>query len=92
MDQPQLSKQAWRWRAMKKYRFVTVTHYEVAADNLEEAIQSFNQMKRQRLCLEVETVSRIEVQDEKGEYVTVDRPLRAGDLDFRHEAQRDLPI
>lgn len=48
---------------MKKYRFVTVTHYEVAADNLDDAIRSFNEMKRQGLCLEVETVSRIQVQD-----------------------------
>lgn len=75
---------------MKTYRFVTTTHHDVLAETLEEAIEAFNEMKRGGLSTQFDMVTRIEVKDEKGEYITVDRPLRAGDLDARKEAETHL--
>ncbi len=62
---------------MKTYRFVTTGHYDVSAETLEAAMEVFREMKQKELSTEVDTVSRIEVNDEKGEYVPVDHPLRA---------------
>ncbi len=62
---------------MKTYRFVTTTHQDVVAETLEEAIEVFNKVRQAGLSPEIDTVGRIEVRDEKGEYVPVDRPLRA---------------
>jgi len=65
---------------MKTYRFVGKTHHDVIAESLEEAVKVFSEMKQEGLLPEVDVVSRIEVQDAKGVYVPVDRPLRAGDI------------
>jgi hypothetical protein len=62
---------------MKTYRFVTMTHQDVAAETLEEAIEAFNKVTQSGLSPEIGMVRRIEVKDEKGEYVPLDRPLRA---------------
>jgi hypothetical protein len=62
---------------MKTYRFVTIAHYDVSAETLEAAMEAFREMKRKELSAKVDTVCRIEVNDEKGEYVPVDHPLRA---------------
>ncbi len=75
---------------MKTYRFVTTKYHDVQAETLEEAIDAFNEMKRGLLFTQFDMVSRIEVEDEKGERVPVDRPMRAGDLDARKEAQIHL--
>ncbi len=72
---------------MKTYRFVTTTHHDVPAETLEEAIQAFNEMKRAGLSTQFDMVTRIEVKDERGEYIPMDRPLRAGNLDAGKEAQ-----
>jgi hypothetical protein len=63
---------------MKTYRFVTTAHYDVSAETLEGAMAAFREMKQKELSAKVDTVSRVEVDDEKGEYVPVDHPLRAG--------------
>jgi len=75
---------------MKTYRFVIAAHHDVSAETLEEAMEAFNQIKRQGLSPKVDTVSRIEVKDEKGEYMPVDYPLRAGNLSANQEAQIHL--
>jgi hypothetical protein len=74
---PRLSKTVERW-AMKMCRFVIAAHHDVSAETLEEAMEAFNEVKRKGLPPKVDMVSRIEVQDEKGEYIPVDYPLRAG--------------
>ena len=71
---------------MKAYRFVTENHQDVFAETLDEAIEAFNEMKQARLSPKVDMVSRIEVRDERGEYMPVDLPLRAGVLGAREEA------
>jgi hypothetical protein len=75
---------------METYRFVIASHHDVFADTLEEAMESFNEIKQKGLSLKVDTVSRIEVKDEKGEYMPVDRALRAGILVANKEAQIHL--
>ena len=75
---------------MKTYRFVTTTYHDVQAETLEKAIDAFNEMKRGEISTQLGIVSRIEVKDEKGNSVPVDRPLRGGDLDARQEAQIHL--
>jgi hypothetical protein len=75
---------------MKTYRFVIATHHDLPTETLEEAIYAFNEMKRRGLLAQFDTVIRIEVEDEKGEHIPVDRPLRAGDLDASKEAQIHL--
>ncbi|MGB6063923.1 MAG: hypothetical protein WBG50_03885 [Desulfomonilaceae bacterium] len=75
---------------MKKYRFVTTAHHDVLAETLEEAMEAFKDMREKGLSPEVDVVSRIEVEDEKGEYISVDRPLRAGVLAASKEAQIHL--
>ena len=72
---------------MKRYRFFTKAHYDLFAENLEEALQNFNELKQRGLSPQFDTVVRIEVQDEEGHFVPVDRALRAGSLDARQEAQ-----
>ncbi len=72
---------------MKTYRFVTMTHHDVCAKTLEEALSAFNEMKRRGLSPQFDSVVRIEVEGEDGKYVPVDHVLRAGDLDARKEAQ-----
>jgi len=62
---------------MKTYRFVTKTHQDVLAETLEEAVKAFEEMRQAGLTPKLETVSRIEVEDEEGEYIPIDRPLRA---------------
>jgi hypothetical protein len=62
---------------MKTYRFVTTTHQDVVAETLEDAIEAFNRVKQAGLSPEIDAVGRIEVRDEEGEYVPIDRPLRA---------------
>jgi len=62
---------------MKTYRFVTTSYQDVVAETLQEAIEAFNEMKQAGLSPKVETVGRIEVRDEKGRCVRVDRPMRA---------------
>jgi hypothetical protein len=68
---------------MKTYRIVAATHHDIFAESLDEALRSFHEMKRQGLLPHVDSVIRVEVEDQKGHYVSVDRPLRAGDLDAR---------
>ncbi len=75
---------------MKTYRFVTTAHHDVFAETLEEAMEAFKDMRERGLSPEVDVVSRIEVEDEKGEYIPVDRPLRAGALAASKEAQIHL--
>ncbi len=70
---------------MKTYRFVTTSHHDVIAETVEEAMEAFNEMKRKGLSPQFDTVSQIEVEDEEGHYMPVDRALRAGDLDARRE-------
>ncbi|MGO9569372.1 MAG: hypothetical protein ACLP5H_17700 [Desulfomonilaceae bacterium] len=72
---------------MKTYRFVTTTHQDVVAETLEEAIEAFNEMRQARLSPNVDMVGRIEVRDEKGGYVPVDRPLRAEYLAANEQAE-----
>jgi hypothetical protein len=72
---------------MKTYRFVIVAHHDVLAETLEEAMEAFNEMKRKGLLPKVDTVSRIEVKDEKGGYIPVDYPMRAGNPAANMEAQ-----
>lgn len=62
---------------MKTYRFVTTTHQDVVAETVEEAIAAFNEMRQAGLSPNVDTVGRVEVRDDKGGYVPVDRPMRA---------------
>lgn len=73
---------------MKTYRFVTETHRHVLAESLEEAIQAFNEMNPEAISNQANRVTRIEVQDEDGEFWPVDRPLRAGDVDAMGDAMR----
>jgi hypothetical protein len=75
---------------MNTYRFVIAAHHDVSADTLEEAMEAFNEIKQKGLPPKVDTVSRIEVQDEKGEYIPVDYPLRAGNPAANKEAQIHL--
>lgn len=70
---------------MKTYRFFTKAHCDVYAETLEEAVKSFNEMKQRGLSPELDTVVRIEVQDEEGHFIPVDRALRGGDLDAGKE-------
>ena len=72
---------------MKTYRFVTTTYHDVSAETLEDALKTINEMKQRGLSPQFDTVMRIEVEDEEGHYVPVDRPMRAGDVDARKEAQ-----
>jgi hypothetical protein len=62
---------------MKTYRFVTTTHQDVAAETLEKAIEAFNRVRQAGLSPTIDTVRRIEVKDEEGDYVPVDQALRA---------------
>jgi hypothetical protein len=62
---------------MKTYRFVTTAHYDVSADTLEDAMETFREIKQKEPLAKVDSVCRVEVNDEKGEYVPVDHPLRA---------------
>lgn len=48
-------------------------------------MEAFNEMKRKGLSPQFDTVSQIELEDEEGHYIPVDRALRAGDLDARKE-------
>jgi len=75
---------------MKTYRFVIASHHDVFADTLQEAMEAFNEIKQKGLLPKVDTVSRIEVKDEKGEYIPVDYRLRAGNLSANKEAQIHL--
>ncbi len=75
---------------MKTYRFVIAAHHDVSAETLEEAMEAFNEIKQKGLSPKVDTVSRIEVKDEKGEYMPVDHALRAGILAADKEAQIHL--
>ena len=75
---------------MKTYRFAIAAHHDVSAETLEEAMEAFNEIKQKGLLPKVDTVSRIEVKDEKGEYIPVDYPLRGGHLSANREAQIHL--
>lgn len=57
------------------------------SESLEDALKAINELKQGGLSHQFDTVMRIEVEDDEGHYVPVDRPLRAGDLDARKEAQ-----
>ena len=75
---------------MKTYRFVIAAHHDVSAETLEEAMETFNEIKQKGLSPKFDMVSRIEVKDEKGEYIAVDYPMRAGNLAANKEAQIHL--
>jgi hypothetical protein len=66
---------------MKEFRFVATTHHSVSAETLEKAIEAFNEMKQKGNAPAIHVVRRVEVQGDDGEYVPVDHPLRAGDLE-----------
>ncbi len=66
---------------MKEFRFVSTTHHSVSAETLEKAIEAFNEIKQEGDAPAIHLVRRVEVKDDGGEYVPVDGPLRAGDLD-----------
>jgi hypothetical protein len=72
---------------MKTYRFVSTTHHDVSAETLEDALKALDELKRRGLSPQFDAVIRIEVEDEEGHYVPVDRPMRAGDLDAGKGAQ-----
>jgi hypothetical protein len=72
---------------MKTYRFVVMTCQDVVAEDLEKAIETFTKMRHARLSPGNTIVERIEVRDEKGEYVPVDRPLRAEYLVVRKQPE-----
>ncbi|MGO9121004.1 MAG: hypothetical protein ACLQPD_25760 [Desulfomonilaceae bacterium] len=65
---------------MKQYRFVTMTHHHVFAETLDGAIEAFRNMEKKGLPPAVHMVSRIEVEEEKGHYTSVDHRLRAREL------------
>ena len=65
---------------MKQYRFVTMTHHHVLAETLDGAIEAFRNMEKKGLPSAVHTVSRIEVEEEKGHYTSVDHALRAREM------------
>ena len=71
---------------MRQYRFIACTSETVSAESLEKAIEIFKNKMQEMQVPEDFTIRRIEVLDEKGEYVPVDRPLRAGDLEKRKVA------
>ena len=71
---------------MRQYRFVACTNETVSAESLEKAIEIFKNKMQEMQVPEDFSIRRIEVLDENGEYVPVDRPLRAGDLDKRKVA------
>ncbi len=62
---------------MKTYRFVLGSHHDISAETLDEAIEAFNEIRQETLSAKFDNVRRIEVEDEKGEYVPLDCPLRA---------------
>lgn len=72
---------------MKRYQFVVRTHHYVSAESLREAIGAFEEMKRTGRLPTAWIVERIEVQDEHGDFVPIDRPLRAGDLESKEEVE-----
>ncbi len=76
-----------RGEAMKTYRFVTSSHHDVSAETVDEAMESFNEMRLKGLSPQLDKVIRVEVEGEEGHYIRVDHALRAGDLDARKEAQ-----
>ena len=76
---------------MGRYRFVVSTDHDVSAENLEEALHAFNELRKKGLVPRPSTVRRIEIQDEDRGFVPVDRPLRAGDLP-RHENAEAQPL
>ena len=86
-----LPKTAWP-PTLKTYRFVATTHHDVLAESLEEAVKTFNEMARTGLSPKLDRVIRVEVKGDKGEYVPVDRPLRAGDLETGKEAYGRPPV
>ena len=53
-------------------------------------MEAFNEIKQKGLSPKVDMVSRIEVKDEKGEYIPVDYPMRAGNPAANKEAQIHL--
>lgn len=75
---------------METYRFVTTSHHDVFAETLDEAMEAFNEMKQKGLSPKVDMVSRIAVKDNKGEFIPVDCPLRAGYVAATKEGQMRL--
>jgi hypothetical protein len=71
---------------MRQYRFVASISETVFAKNLEKAIEIFKNRMHEKQITEDFTLRRIETLDENGEYVPVDRPLRAGDVDKKKVA------
>jgi hypothetical protein len=71
---------------MRQYRFVVGVSETVSAESLEKAIETFKDEMKKSKMTEDFSIRRIEILDENGEYVPVDRPLRAGDLDKRKVA------
>jgi len=57
-----------------------MTHHHVFAETLDGAIEAFRNMEKKGLPSAVHTVSRIEVEEEKGQYTSVDHRLRAREL------------
>jgi hypothetical protein len=75
---------------MKTYRFVIASHHDVSAETLEGAMDDFNEIKQKALSPKVDMGIRIEVKDEKGEYIPLDCPMRAGYQAANKEAQISL--
>lgn len=75
---------------MRKFRFVTKTHEDVVAENVEEAIQVFKDKKERGLSSKIDEVMRIEVLNEIGEFEPFDHPLRSGDVTTHEEAQTQM--
>ena len=71
---------------MRQYRLVACISETVSAESLERAIETFKDEMKKRKMTEDFSIRRIEILDENGKYVPVDRPLRAGDLDKRKVA------
>lgn len=62
---------------MKRFRFIATTEHHVSAETLDEAIDTFTELKHREEPDAPTRISRIEVLDENEEYVPVDRPMRA---------------
>lgn len=75
---------------MRKFRFLTKTHEDIVAENVDEAIAVFRDKKERGFCNPIDEVTRIEVLNEIGEFEPVDRPLRAGDVITHGETDTQL--
>ena len=70
---------------MTQYRFTEKSQLEVSADSLEDAIRVYHAEKEKKRMQGFKRVERIEIVDESGRILPVDRPLRSGDVEKREK-------